>query len=100
MKVAVVGTGYVGLGTAALLAYFGHQVMGLDIDQGKVEMLVRGELPIYEPGLGELMAECGDRLQWTTDYSAIQIPPELRLVNRQFAAHQHFHLALIDVPDP
>ncbi|OLV18827.1 UDP-glucose 6-dehydrogenase [Deinococcus marmoris] len=70
MKVAVVGTGYVGLGTTALLAYFGHQVMGLDIDQDKVDMLVRGELPIYEPGLGELMAECGDRLHWTTDYSA------------------------------
>ncbi len=70
MKVAVVGTGYVGLGTAALLAYFGHQVTGLDIDQGKVDMLQRGELPIYEPGLGELMAECGDRLQWTTDYAA------------------------------
>ena len=71
MKVAVVGTGYVGLGTAALLAYFGHQVMGIDIDQSKIDMLQRGELPIYEPGLERpLMAECGDRLHWTTDYSA------------------------------
>ncbi|MDV6375363.1 UDP-glucose dehydrogenase family protein [Deinococcus arenicola] len=70
LKVAVVGTGYVGLGTAALLAYFGHQVVGLDIDQDKVAMLRRGELPIYEPGLGELMAVCGDRLRWTDDYAS------------------------------
>ncbi|WP_051935691.1 UDP-glucose/GDP-mannose dehydrogenase family protein [Deinococcus sp. YIM 77859] len=68
LNVAVVGTGYVGLGTAVLLAYFGHQVVGLDVDQEKVETLRRGELPIYEPGLAELMQACGERLRWTTDY--------------------------------
>ena len=69
LKVAVVGTGYVGMGTAVMLAYLGHQVVGIDIDQNKVDMLSRGELPIYEPGLEDLLIESKDRLRWTTDYS-------------------------------
>ena len=69
MKVAVVGTGYVGLGTAVMLAYLGHQVTGLDIDEDKIAGLARGELPIYEPGLDLLLAASAERLRWTTDYA-------------------------------
>lgn len=69
LNVAVVGTGYVGLSTAVLLAFLGNRVTGLDIDEDKVEMLKRGELPIHEPGLAALMRECQANLEWTTDYA-------------------------------
>lgn len=69
LKVAVVGTGYVGLGTAVMLAYLGHEVTGIDIDERKVAMLRRGELPIYEPGLDQLLMDSRERLHWTSDYA-------------------------------
>jgi UDPglucose 6-dehydrogenase len=72
MKITVVGTGYVGLVTAACLAEMGNHVLGLDVDTAKVEMLRSGEVPIHEPGLEALVrrnAEAG-RLQFTTDTAA------------------------------
>jgi len=56
MQVAVVGTGYVGLVTGACLAALGHHVTGVDNDPGKLAVLERGEIPIFEPGLAELVA--------------------------------------------
>jgi UDPglucose 6-dehydrogenase len=56
MKIAVLGTGYVGLVTAAGLAEFGHSVVGADKMADKIERIRRGEIPIYEPGLGALLA--------------------------------------------
>ena len=70
LKVAVVGTGYVGMGTAVMLAYLGHDVVGVDVDQSKVDMLSRGKLPIYEPGLEDLLHLSQDRLRWTSDYAS------------------------------
>ena len=70
LKVAVVGTGYVGMGTAVMLAYLGHSVVGVDVDQSKIDMLTRGKLPIYEPGLEELLNLSQDRLRWTSDYAS------------------------------
>ncbi|THF71494.1 UDP-glucose/GDP-mannose dehydrogenase family protein [Deinococcus sp. Arct2-2] len=70
LKVAVVGTGYVGMGTAVMLASLGHQVVGIDVDQNKIEMLRRGELPIYEPGLEDLLRASQERLRWTDDYAS------------------------------
>lgn len=70
LRVAVVGTGYVGMGTAVMLAYLGHDVVGVDIDERKVEMLGRGELPIYEPGLDALLVASQPRLRWTSDYAS------------------------------
>jgi UDPglucose 6-dehydrogenase len=68
-KVAVVGTGYVGLTTGACFAHLGHQVTCADIDLSKVERLRRGEIPIYEPGLEALVAEgiASGRLSFTDD---------------------------------
>ena len=69
MKVTIYGSGYVGLVTGACLAEVGNDVLCVDIDQGKVDMLLRGEIPIYEPGLDKMVAkniESG-RLKFTTD---------------------------------
>ncbi len=72
MKIAVIGTGYVGLVTGTCFADSGNDVTCVDIDQAKVDMLRRGEVPIYEPGLAELVQRntAADRLHFTTDTAA------------------------------
>jgi len=55
MKVYIIGVGYVGLVTAACLAEMEHEVLGIDIDKKKIEMLEKGKSPIYEPGLEKLL---------------------------------------------
>jgi UDPglucose 6-dehydrogenase len=65
--VAVIGTGYVGLVTAAGFAELGNEVWCVDIDAAKIERLKRGEVPIYEPGLTESIAASGDRLHFSTE---------------------------------
>lgn len=73
MKIAVIGSGYVGLMQAAGLADVGYDVLCIDIDKGRVDRLKRGELPIYEPGLGELVTKhVGARLQFTADYADLK----------------------------
>jgi UDPglucose 6-dehydrogenase len=56
MRVAMIGTGYVGLGSGACFADFGHVVTCIDKDPSKIERLERGEIPIFEPGLDDLVA--------------------------------------------
>jgi UDPglucose 6-dehydrogenase len=69
MRVAMIGTGYVGLVSGACFADFGHEVTCVDKDRGKIDALARGELPIYEPGLKELVAvnARAGRLKFTTE---------------------------------
>jgi UDPglucose 6-dehydrogenase len=55
--IAIIGTGYVGLTTGAFLSHVGHRVVCADVDPRKIEMLSRGEMPIYEPGLDELVVD-------------------------------------------
>ncbi|MBN9889846.1 UDP-glucose dehydrogenase family protein [Salipiger abyssi] len=72
MKIAMIGTGYVGLVSGVCFSDFGHEVICVDKDPRKIEMLERGEVPIYEPGLDTLMAknvEAG-RLSFTLDLKA------------------------------
>ncbi len=65
--IAVIGTGYVGLVTAAGFAELGNEVWCVDIDAAKIDRLNRGEVPIYEPGLAESIAANRERLHFTTD---------------------------------
>ncbi len=72
MKIAMIGTGYVGLVSGVCFSDFGHEVVCVDMNPAKIEMLERGEVPIYEPGLEDLLArnvEAG-RLEFTTDLAA------------------------------
>jgi len=68
MKIAMVGSGYVGLVSGACFADFGHEVICIDKDAGKIERLHAGEMPIYEPGLAELVGTNikAGRLSFTT----------------------------------
>ena len=69
MRVAMIGSGYVGLVSGACLADFGHHVTCVDLDQAKIDRLRAGSMPIYEPGLEELVASNvrAGRLRFTTD---------------------------------
>ena len=68
MKVTVFGAGYVGLVSAAGLAAIGHSVICIDVDQSRVERLMLGDIPFYEPGLIDLVTECvrSGHLRFTT----------------------------------
>ena len=73
MKLSVIGCGYLGATHAACMSSLGFEVIGIDTDQSKVDLLSRGELPFYEPGLDTLLAaeiKTG-RLTFTTDFSAV-----------------------------
>ena len=69
MKVCIFGAGYVGLVTAACLAEMGNSVVCVDVDEARVAALERGEMPIHEPGLAEMVARnaAAGRLSFTTD---------------------------------
>src|SRR3954471_767648 len=69
MRIAMIGTGYVGLVSGACFSEFGVSVTCVDKDAGKIERLSRGEMPIYEPGLDQLVAsnKAAGRLHFTTD---------------------------------
>ncbi len=89
MKISIFGTGYVGLVTGACLAEVGHNVMCMDVEQGKIDKLRAGVIPIWEPGLDAIVARNVQegRLHFTTDakqavqhglvqFNAVGTPPD------------------------
>ncbi|BBX40487.1 UDP-glucose dehydrogenase family protein [Mycobacterium simiae] len=72
MRCTVFGTGYLGATHAVGMAQLGHEVIGVDVDPGKIAKLAAGDIPFYEPGLRELLTEnlAAGRLHFTTDYHA------------------------------
>jgi UDPglucose 6-dehydrogenase len=72
MRCTVFGTGYLGATHAAGMAELGHEVLGVDIDPGKVAKLAGGDIPFYEPGLRKMLSDnlAAGRLNFTTDYDA------------------------------
>lgn len=72
MKIAMIGTGYVGLVSGVCFSDFGHEVVCVDKNPHKIELLTQGEIPIYEPGLDQLLAKnvAAGRLSFTQDLHA------------------------------
>ena len=73
MNIAMIGAGYVGLVSGACFSEFGHHVVCIDQDEGKVQRLRRNEIPIYEPGLESLVARnaAAGRLRFDTDLATV-----------------------------
>ena len=88
MKIAVIGTGYVGLVTGTCFADSGNDITCVDIDTEKVAALNRGEVPIYEPGLEEMVKynHSAGRLKFTTDLAAAVQPGRSDLFSRRHSA--------------
>jgi UDPglucose 6-dehydrogenase len=70
-SIGVIGVGWVGLVTAACFAELGHRVIAVDIDAAKVDALSRGEVPIHEPGIEELLERNRERLRFTTEMAEV-----------------------------
>src|ERR1700683_5146135 len=79
MRVTVIGTGYVGTVTGACLAYVGHRVSCVDVDAEKIARLQRGETPIFEPHLTELLREAAGRggIDFTTELEPPAAPSDV-----------------------
>ena len=71
MRMTVIGTGYLGATHAACMAELGHEVLGVDVDETKIEALRNSKVPFYEPGLPEVLERNIDagRLGFTTSYA-------------------------------
>ncbi|RZT57474.1 UDPglucose 6-dehydrogenase [Microcella alkaliphila] len=71
MRISVIGCGYLGAVHAACMAELGHDVIGVDVDQAKIDALSEGRAPFFEPGLPELLKAEHGRLRFTTDISEV-----------------------------
>ena len=78
MKIAIIGTGYVGLTTAVVLSYLNHDVAAVDKDEGKLNLLHEGKSPIHEPGIQSLLEEVQHTIRFTP--SMAEVVPEAELI--------------------
>ena len=74
MKISVIGCGYLGAVHAASMAHLGHDVIGIDVDPGKVQSLAAAQAPFFEPGLDEILVSATNtgRLRFSTDIAEIK----------------------------
>ncbi len=91
-NIAVAGTGYVGLSTGTCFADMGNNVTCIDISEEKINMLLQGQAPIYEPGLNEMIVRNvkGGRLHFTTDYDEALQGCRVRLHLRRHAQRRRW----------
>ena len=80
MKIAIIGTGYVGLTTAVVLAYLNHDVTAVDKDQNKLDLLHEGQSPIHEPGIQNLLDEVQHTMRFTSNVAEAVPDAELILI--------------------
>ncbi|MBA3524952.1 MAG: UDP-glucose/GDP-mannose dehydrogenase family protein [Geodermatophilaceae bacterium] len=82
VRLSVIGTGYLGATHAAGMAALGHEVIGLDVDEAKIALLRRGEVPFFEPELGDLLKEglASGRLSFTTSYAEVADKADVHFV--------------------
>lgn len=82
LKISVVGLGFVGTVTGACLCEMGHEVVGVDLDQGKVDLFARGRAPILEPQIDQLVADVwrSGRLRATSDLQAAVVDTDMTFV--------------------
>ncbi|MDE0088159.1 MAG: UDP-glucose/GDP-mannose dehydrogenase family protein [Candidatus Poribacteria bacterium] len=78
MKITIIGTGYVGLTTAVVLAYLNHDVAAVDKDNSKLSLLQDGKSPIHEPGIQSLLDEIGHTIRFTP--SVAEVVPDAELI--------------------
>ena len=81
MKLTVIGCGYLGAVHAACMAQLGHDVVGIDVDAPKVELLASGKTPFFEPGFEEVLQDAlaSGRLSFTSDMASARASGALRL---------------------
>ncbi|MDA7598178.1 UDP-glucose 6-dehydrogenase, partial [bacterium] len=118
MKLTIIGSGYVGLTTGACFAEVGHEVMCVDNNAEKVATLLKGDIPIYEPGLAEIVTKnvAAGRLKFTTNtpegvdhgnvvFIAVPTPPNpdgsvdlkfIEKVAREIAPAIHSYKVIVD----
>ena len=72
MRIGIVGLGYIGSVTGAVLASKGHDVVGVDIDKERVESFKSGNMPLYEPGLKQTLESCREKIEFTSDYGSLR----------------------------
>ncbi len=96
-KIAIFGAGYVGLTTVACLAKFGYKITCVDIDKNKISFLQKGKLPLFEPGLSDLLAKNKKRINFTTnDEKAIKENDVIFItVDTPFSAKNGLNLASV-----
>ena len=80
MRITIAGTGYVGLGTGAVLAEHRHEVTCVDVDRNKINILSNGGCTIFEPGLPELLQKNKDRMSFTTNGGEAYSSAELVII--------------------
>lgn len=79
VKIAIIGTGYVGLTTAVVLALLNHDVAAVDKDESKLSLLYEGKSPIHEPGIQRLFEQVQHTIRFTP--SVAEVVPEAELIN-------------------